>query len=157
VPALRCRCKSVANVVDEDGFTKVMGKKAGKKAPVQVKTSKTKLIYRPVLVRTTDTHKASSSGSVPDKPNKTLNPLTSKVKVHTSNPFDVLAGEEDRVIDPSQLADLAAKMSGKQNMVTDVDDENVEEVYNEMADFIVSGTQQSFKGASTPSVKVSND
>jgi hypothetical protein len=153
-----------SNNVDGDGFTKVQGKKAAKKHGFQVQSQKSKLVYRPVLVRSHETpgtsssgtvsvqHAAQISGTVPvaTKPDTAPSAPRISVKktVQTSNPFAVLA-------DDANDTEILSDASGK-NVSVEEDDDDVEEVYNETSMFFTSGTHSNVQGASTPSPMVSN-
>ncbi|XP_021996201.1 uncharacterized protein LOC110893399 [Helianthus annuus] len=116
-------------VVDKDGYTEVHGKKIAKKVGTPVNKQKPRFEYRPIGPKPKgDSNKASSSNST-----------------RSNNPFDIL-NEEEADLDDSRKE---STNSGRGN---DDSNDDVEEVYTEMDEFMTEGTLKSKpKGASTPS------
>jgi hypothetical protein len=77
---------------------------------------------------------------------------TTKTLVSTFNPFEVLSGEKNHSDD---LTNIAAGLRPSSDVNED-EDEEIEEVYNETMDFIISGSPNKNKGASTPYQTVFN-
>jgi hypothetical protein len=125
--------------VDMDGFTEVTTKKSANKKGVHLKNQKPRFEYRPTLIRRNEMGESSKSMQC-DPAEKA--PVKEQVKnsntIPMSNPFDVLEGEEDRVIELDDLASFAATLNGGVE-TRRLGKENL-----------------SSKGASTPSIKVSN-
>ncbi|KAK9050762.1 hypothetical protein SSX86_030268 [Deinandra increscens subsp. villosa] len=142
-------------VVDEDGFTRVTGKKGNKKTGVPVKKQNVKVVYRPVNIKTQMDAGASSSNQTVPKQKQKTSTRDPNDKVETSNPFAILSDGENRVIQMEDLQAHAALLR-KQSPVRNQNnvDEEVEEIYNETTGFMVSGMEVN-KGASTPSSLVS--
>ncbi|XP_021979840.1 uncharacterized protein LOC110875959 [Helianthus annuus] len=122
-----------APIVDQDGYNEVLGKKAARKTGIPVNKQKNRFEYRPVVSK--------------PQPKGSNGPSSMSVKLN--NPFDVL-----NQVDSGE--GTSNKHSGMG--LEDTDDE-VEDVYNEMDDFMQQGTQkiQNKQGASTPSQVVADD
>ncbi|XP_022014769.1 uncharacterized protein LOC110914278 [Helianthus annuus] len=129
------RSTKKTQVVDKDGYTEVHGKKIAKKVGIPVNKQKPRFEYRPIGPKPKgDSNKASSSKST-----------------RSNNPFDIL-NEEEADLDDSRKE---STNSGRGN---DDSDDDVEEVYTEMDEFMTDGTLKSKpKGASTPSPIVNNE
>ncbi|KAK9073164.1 hypothetical protein SSX86_007488 [Deinandra increscens subsp. villosa] len=145
--------KYPVNQVDEEGFVEPNKKKVAKKG-VPVRNQKAKLVYRPVSIKASD--QGTSSSSKPITENKeTRKEPTANVSTH--NPFDILEGGEDRVIQMEELQSFARKMKdGNKNKMSYSDIEVLDET-NETAGFMASGLNLNKKGASTPSGKGPHD
>ncbi|XP_022019374.1 uncharacterized protein LOC110944750 [Helianthus annuus] len=117
--------------VDDDGYMDVPNKKTARKGGFPVNKQKPKFEYRPVITKRKD----ESNGQVTSS------------SFLSSNPFAVL---NERHVERGQSSKSGI---GDQE---ESDDEEVVEVYNETDDFLMEGTQN-VKGASTPSVGVSNE
>jgi predicted esterase len=70
-------------------------------------------------------------------------------KCKTNNPFEILEGKEDRLIDLDELTNYAAKQINNGKRVNDISADMVHEVSNETSVFMAMGVNN--KGASTPS------
>jgi hypothetical protein len=148
--------KPTTSMVDEEGFTKVAGKKVAKKQGLHMKSQKQKSLYRPVLIKSTENVGKGVSGSKSlGRPSSSV-PNKKNMSVKTSNPFDVLANEEDRVIEPGELEAFAYKLNEDTHEVNDEDDDEVEEIYNESTTFLALGSGNHSKGESTPSANVTH-
>ncbi|XP_021994626.1 uncharacterized protein LOC110891242 [Helianthus annuus] len=121
-------------VVDKDGFRDVEARKAAKRTGFPVNKQKQRFEYRPVGLKT--------SG----EPNKSA-PSSS---FFSRNPFDVLN-------DPSN--DHEAGGSGQGDTKDDLDDDEVQEIYNETDEFLVNDASKPVtkQGASTPFSAVNNE
>ncbi|KAJ0509342.1 putative transcription factor interactor and regulator CCHC(Zn) family [Helianthus annuus] len=116
--------------MDQDGYIGVYGKKAAKRVGVPVNKQKPKFEYRPVG----------------PKPRSDNNRASSSKAVKSSNPFDILNDVD---------ADTGETKTGSR--LDDEDDDEVEEVYNEMDEFMTRGSKKTNTGASTPDQEVHND
>jgi hypothetical protein len=68
--------------------------------------------------------------------------------ISTNNPFEILDGGEDRIIEPGDLLDFATKLNRFTPATGMNDDDDVEVIFDEMSTGKKSGLEQ---GASTPS------
>ncbi|KAF5781988.1 putative transcription factor interactor and regulator CCHC(Zn) family [Helianthus annuus] len=123
--------------VDEDGFTEVQVKKSAKKNGFQVNNQKPKFEYRPVDRK----KKAVASQQV-----------STSHKIQTHNPFSAL----DYV--GGRGGSTQGRNKGGRQIHVDLDEEEVEVVYDETYESMNSGTYPSSSrtGASTSSTKFSN-
>jgi hypothetical protein len=142
--------KHVSHGVDEDGFTKVAHKKVAKKTGMPMKTQKHKVVYRPVQIKTTNSMGSSSSSMSHSTGQKGTNRGTN---VSTNNPFEVLAGKEDRIIDANILAEYAKHLNVGSELIDEDEDDEVK-VYSDEPS--VNVIQKDKKGASTPNTSVIN-
>jgi len=126
--------------VDDEGFTEVAGRKKGQnKTGFNVGKPKQRFEYRPVATQKGGKDAPSSSGTKIDHP-----------VVTTKNSFDALSSNENSAATVPPVPD-----DNKATM--DSDDEEVEEVYNETAEFMKMGSAgQQSEGASTPGSMGSN-
>jgi hypothetical protein len=133
------------NKVDVEGFTEVSNKRTAKRQGFKVGKQSQRFEYKPI--------NKSNVNVAHVKPNNTDQASSSKhhADVQSRNPFEILAGKEDRVIEPDELADFAAKLNNDGKRISKNTAEVVEEVCNETSVFMTLGVNNQNKGASTPS------
>ncbi|XP_035840393.1 uncharacterized protein LOC118487561 [Helianthus annuus] len=121
-------------VVDKDGFMDVDARKTAKRTGFPVNKQKQKFEYRPVGLKT-------SGGA---------NKSTPTPSFTSNNPFDVLNDSRN---------DHEAGGSGVGDDKDDSEDDEVQEVYNETAEFLVNDSRrpETKQGASTPFSAVNNE
>ncbi|XP_022015024.1 uncharacterized protein LOC110914542 [Helianthus annuus] len=119
-------------MIDKDGFMDVDSKKAAKRTGFPISKPKQKFEYRPI------SSKVSGSSSKSD-------PSSS-----SSNPFDVF--NDSKLVNEAERVGTGDDPYGS-------DDDEVQEIYNETDEFLVSGTLKpdNPQGASTPSLNVINE
>ncbi|KAJ0521409.1 putative transcription factor interactor and regulator CCHC(Zn) family [Helianthus annuus] len=136
-PSQQDRSQGKKPVVDDEGYMGVHAKKVARKGGFPVNKQKPKFEYRPIGPKPKESA-ANSSGQV------------SSVK--TSNPFEVLN------LDDNVETGQSSKQGGGDQVLSDEEEEEVMEGFNETNEFMMEGTlnPNAKKGASTPYSGVTN-